>query len=306
MAVQGHRHWTEYTRPHSWPFWAVHLVAVVGIIYSGWSWTGLFLAVALYYARMFFVTAAYHRYFSHRSFKTSRLFQFILALGGSTTLQKGVLWWAAHHRHHHRASDQDDDVHSPRVGGVFWSHVGWILVEDHQSTRWNNIRDMAKYPELRWLNRNHLLPPIAMALILQLGFGWHALLWGFFVSSVLLWHGTFTINSLSHIVGRRRYETTDDSRNNWVLALVTMGEGWHNNHHYHQGSANQGFFWWEVDMSYMILKGLSFFGIVWDLRKPPQHILEGRPKRERREPGAESSPGAALAAPTEADLPRAA
>lgn len=280
MAVQGNRRWTEYTQPRSWPFWGVHAVAIVGVIYSGWSWSGLALAVALYYARMFFVTGAYHRYFSHRSFKTSRAFQFLLALGGSTTLQKGVLWWAANHRHHHRASDQENDIHSPRVGGFWWSHAGWILVEDHQNTLWSDIRDMAKYPELRWLNRNHLAPAIGLAVLLLLAGGWHALLWGFFVSTTLLWHGTFTINSLSHIVGRRRYETTDDSKNNWVLAIVTMGEGWHNNHHYHMSSTNQGFFWWEIDMTYMTLKLLSYFGIVWDLRKPPQHILEGRPKRE--------------------------
>jgi stearoyl-CoA desaturase (delta-9 desaturase) len=260
----------------------VHLVAIVGVIYSGWSWSGLALAVALYYARMFFVTGAYHRYFSHRTFKTSRAFQFILALGGTMTLQKGVLWWAANHRHHHRESDQEDDIHSPRVGGFWWSHVGWILVDDHQNTRWSDIRDMAKYPELRWLNKYYLVPIVAMAVILQLIGGWHALLWGFFVSSTLLWHGTFTINSLSHIFGKQRYVTTDDSRNNWLLAILTMGEGWHNNHHYHMSSTNQGFFWWEVDMTYMVLKALSFFGIVWDLRKPPQHVLEGRPKREIR------------------------
>src|SRR5690606_24597905 len=162
-------------------------------------------------------------------FKTSRFFQFILALGATTTVQKGVLWWAAHHRQHHRASDQESDVHSPRVGGFWWSHVGWILCKDHKATRWNDIRDMAKYPELRWLNRNYLVPVVAMAVLLAAVGGWHALLWGFFVSTTLLWHGTFTINSLSHIIGRRRYETEDDSKNNWFLAILTMGEGWHNN-----------------------------------------------------------------------------
>jgi stearoyl-CoA desaturase (delta-9 desaturase) len=295
MAVQGNRRWQEYAKPRSWPFWGVHLVAIAGVIYSGWSWSGFALALGLYYARMFFVTGAYHRYFSHRTFKTSRAFQFLLALGGSTTLQKGVLWWAANHRHHHRASDQEDDIHSPRIGGFWWSHMGWILVDDHQHTRWSDIRDMAKYPELRWLNKYYLVPVVGMALLLQLIGGWHALLWGFFVSSTLLWHGTFTINSFSHIFGKQRYETTDDSRNNWILAIVTMGEGWHNNHHYHMSSTNQGFFWWEVDMTYMVLKVLSFFGIVWDLRKPPQHVLEGRPRREAK-PALEP----------EADLPRAA
>lgn len=269
----------EFLTPRSWPFWGVHLVAIGGIIYSGFSWSGLALAVAFYYARMFFVTAGLHRYFSHRTYKTSRLFQFVLALGASTTVQKGPLWWAANHRHHHRSSDQEDDIHSPRHTGFWFSHLGWILVDDYQRTRWEDIRDMAKYPELRWLDRNDMIPVVAFATSFYLIGGWHALLWGFFVSTTLLWHGTFTINSLSHVLGRRRYETTDDSKNNWFLALLTMGEGWHNNHHYYMNSTNQGFFWWEVDMSYMILKGLSWLGIVWDLRKPPKHILENRPKR---------------------------
>ncbi len=279
MAVQGNRHWTEYVQARSIPFWGVHLVALVGVLYSGWSWSGLALALGLYFIRMFFVTAGCHRYFSHRTYKTSRAFQFILAVGFSTTMQKGVLWWAANHRHHHRFSDEAEDLHSPRLGGFWWSHMGWILSNDHQNTLWENIRDMAKYPELRWLNRHHHVPGVALAVALMAIGGWHAALWGFFVSTTLLWHGTFTINSFSHIFGKKRYETTDDSRNNWLLAIITMGEGWHNNHHYHQSSTNQGFFWWEVDMSYMILKGLSYVGIVWDLRKPPQHVLEGRPKR---------------------------
>ncbi len=279
MAVQARRSWTEYVQPQSWPFWGVHLVAVLGVVYSGWSWSGAALAVGLYYARMFFVTAGCHRYFSHRSFKTSRAFQFLLGVGFSTSMQKGVLWWAANHRHHHKYSDQPGDIHSPVVGGFWWSQVGWILTNDHKKTLWGDIRDMAKYPELRWLNRYHYLPGWALGAALLYFGGWTTLLWGFFVSTTLLWHGTFTINSLSHIIGRRRYETDDDSRNNWVLALITMGEGWHNNHHHHMNSANQGFFWWEIDMSYMMLKFLSFFGVVWDLRKPPKHILEGRPRR---------------------------
>ncbi|MBL4633701.1 MAG: fatty acid desaturase, partial [Kofleriaceae bacterium] len=254
MTARRKREWTEFAQFRTWPFIGVHLVAIGGVIYSGWSWSGFALAIGLYYARMFFVTAGYHRYFSHRSFKTSRVFQFILALGGCCTIQKGPLWWAANHRHHHRASDQEDDIHSPVVHGFWWSHLGWVLVEDYQHTAWDDIRDMAKFRELRWLNRYDLVPVIAMALLLQVFWGWHALLWGFFVSSTLLWHGTFTINSLSHVFGSRRYDTGDASRNNWFLAIVTMGEGWHNNHHHYMNSANQGFFWWEIDMSYILLR----------------------------------------------------
>lgn len=287
---QGTHPWTEYFTPRSWPFWIVHAVAIVGVATTGWSWTGLALAVGLYYLRMFFITAGNHRYFAHRSYKTSRFFQFILAIGGSITLQKGVLWWAANHRHHHRHSDQEEDTHSPKIGGFFWSHMGWFLSDDWQSTRWHDIQDMSKYPELRWLNRYWIVPTIAMASLLVAVGGWHAILWGFFVSTTLLWHGTFTINSFSHIFGKQRYTTTDDSRNNWFLAMLTMGEGWHNNHHYYMNSTNQGFFWWEVDMSYLILKALSTVGIVWDLRKPPKHILEGRPKRSKAAGAAEALP----------------
>jgi stearoyl-CoA desaturase (Delta-9 desaturase) len=267
-----------YLNAKSLPFWGIHLAAIYGVAVLGWSWSGLALAVALYYARMFFVTAGYHRYFSHRTFKTSRFVQFLFALFACTAAQKGPLWWAAHHRRHHRFSDQEGDVHSPRRG-FWWSHVGWITSRENDETDLAAVRDLARYPELHWLNRWNLVPPTILAVVLFLVGGWHALLWGFAVSTVLLWHGTFTINSLSHIIGRRRYETTDDSRNNWALALITMGEGWHNNHHHFMTSANQGFRWYEVDMSYYIIRLLEMCGVVRNVRRAPRHIVEGRPRR---------------------------
>lgn len=279
MVAAHARRWTEYIKPITIPFWLVHIIAIAGVAFWGFSLSGLALALGLYYARMFFVTAGYHRYFAHRTFKTSRVMQFLFALGAETTAQKGVLWWAANHRHHHRTSDTPEDLHSPLQGGFFWSHIGWIIVRDYEKTRFENIKDMARYPELRFLNRFHFLPPVLLAASLFFIGGWHALLWGFFVSTVLLWHGTFTINSLSHVFGKQRYETSDTSKNNWLLALVTMGEGWHNNHHYYMNSVNQGFFWYEIDLTYYVLRVLSWFGLVWDLRKPPRHILEGRPRR---------------------------
>ncbi len=260
-------------RPASWPFVAVQLVAVAGVVVMGWSWSGLLLAVALYYVRMFFITAGYHRYFSHRSYKTSRAFQLVLAVGGATCTQKGPVWWAARHRHHHRYSDLPGDIHSPVRDGFWWSHMGWFMGDDYTEADGVKAPDLAKYPELVWLDRFMHVPPIALAVGLFLAGGWHALLWGFFVSTTLLWHGTFTINSLSHVFGSRRYETTDTSKNNGLLALITMGEGWHNNHHHYQSSANQGFFWWEIDLSYWVLRGLSLFGLVWDLRTPPAAVL---------------------------------
>jgi stearoyl-CoA desaturase (delta-9 desaturase) len=265
----------EALRPQSLPFWGVHVVAIVGVALTGWSWAGFGLAVALYYLRMFGITAGYHRYFSHRTYKMGRVMQFLMALLGTLSVQKGVLWWAAHHRRHHKHSDEPEDVHSAKQRGIWWSHVGWILTYEHDETDWKRIPDFAKFPELVWLNRLHLVPPIAMALALQLAGGWPALLWGFFVSTTLLWHSTFSINSLAHLIGRRRYATTDDSRNNWLLAVLTMGEGWHNNHHYYQRSTNQGFYWWEIDLTYYILRAMQWLRLVSDIRVPPRHVLDG-------------------------------
>jgi fatty-acid desaturase len=203
--------------------------------------------------------------------------QLALAVGATLSVQKGVLWWAANHRLHHRDSDGPKDVHSPRQRGVWWAHLGWILAADHRQTEWRMIRDFERYPELRWLNRHYLVPPIALAATLFLIGGWWALLWGFLVSTTLLWHGTFLVNSLAHVLGSRRYETEDDSRNNLGIAMLTMGEGWHNNHHRFAAAARQGFFWWEVDATYYILWAMSRVGLIWDLRAPPQRLLdEGR------------------------------
>jgi len=279
-AVAGARTgWRRLGRPASAPFWAVHLAATGGVVWAGWSWTGLALAVALYCGRMFFVTAGYHRYFSHRAFKTSRPVQLALAVGATLSLQKGVLWWAANHRLHHRDSDGPGDVHSPRRRGFWWAHLGWILADDHRETQWRMIRDFARYPELRWLNRYHLVPPIGLAAMLLLIGGWWAFLWGFLVSTTLLWHGTFLVNSMAHLVGSRRYETTDNSRNNVGIAVLTMGEGWHNNHHRFATSARQGFFWWEVDATYYLLLVMKLIGLIWDLRAPPDVLLEDRAAR---------------------------
>jgi stearoyl-CoA desaturase (delta-9 desaturase) len=262
-------------RPQSLPFWGVHIVAIVGVALTGWSWTGLLLAIASYYVRMFGITAGFHRYFSHRTYRMGRGMQFFMALLGTLSVQKGVLWWAAHHRRHHKLSDQPGDVHSVRQDGFWYSHVGWILTNKNDETDYAKIRDFAKYPELMWLNKYWIVVQVAFAAILALVGGWWALLWGFFVSTMLLWHGTFTINSLSHVFGRTRYVTTDDSKNNWFLALLTMGEGWHNNHHYYQRATNQGFFWWEIDLTYYILRAMQWMRLVSDIHVPPRHVLDG-------------------------------
>jgi stearoyl-CoA desaturase (delta-9 desaturase) len=269
----------HYLHLQAWPFWIAHIGMVYGLYLVGFSWSGLALAIALYYVRMFFVTGVYHRYFSHRAYKSSRWFTAVLAFFGAMSVQKGALWWASHHRHHHKHSDAETDLHSPRQHGLLWSHVGWIVSRDHNETDYAAIKDFSKYPELVWINKYHFVPVALYVGVLYATLGLWGFVWGFLVSTVLLWHGTFTINSLSHVFGSRRYETTDDSKNNWFLALITMGEGWHNNHHHYQSTANQGFYWWEIDMSYYIIKMMSWVGLVWDLRTPPERVLEaGRRK----------------------------
>ncbi len=256
------------------PFYLVHVAAVAGVWLLGWSWKGLLLAVVLYYVRMFGVTAGYHRYFSHKSFRTSRAVQLVFAVLAMTSSQKGVLWWASHHRAHHKFSDLPGDVHSAKRDGFWWSHVGWIVSTKYDATDESRVKDLLAYPELRWLDRHFLVPVVALGLGLFLAGGWWAFVWGLLVSTVLLWHGTFTINSLAHVFGRRRYATTDSSKNNLVLALITMGEGWHNNHHYYQRSVNQGFFWWEIDLTYYVLRAMAAVGLVWDLHTPPPRVRD--------------------------------
>ncbi|MEW6130030.1 MAG: acyl-CoA desaturase [Acidobacteriota bacterium] len=254
------------------PFTLLH-VACIGVFFTGVSWWAVLLMVATYMLRMWGVTAGYHRYFAHRSYKTSRAFQFVLAWIGCSALQKGPLWWAAHHRRHHKYSDQEGDIHSPIQEGFWQSHIGWIISEKYKATDFDAIKDFAKYPELRWLDNYHWIPGITLAVICFLLLGWQGLFWGFFVSTIVLYHCTFSINSLAHVWGTRRYKTTDASRNNFLLALITGGEGWHNNHHHYMASVKQGFFWWEIDFSYYVLKVLSWVKVVKDLRLPPAHLL---------------------------------
>jgi stearoyl-CoA desaturase (delta-9 desaturase) len=260
--------------PATLPFLLVHLAAFAAI-WTGISGTAVLVAIALYIIRMFGVTAGYHRYFSHRSFKTSRVGQFLLAFLAQTSAQRGVLWWAATHRHHHRYSDTVEDVHSPRHHGFWYSHLGWIFTKRHAKVDYAQIPDLARYPELRFLDRHQYFPAAVLGVLVWLWLGWTGLVVGFLWSTVALYHGTFAINSLAHQSGSQRYITGDDSRNNWWLALITMGEGWHNNHHAYQSSARQGFRWWEVDFTYYLLKALAWTGVVRELRAPPAEVVRG-------------------------------
>jgi stearoyl-CoA desaturase (delta-9 desaturase) len=260
-------------------------VMCLGVIWVGWSPVAILTAVFLYLLRMFAITGFYHRYFSHRSFKTSRGWQFVFAVLGNSSVQRGPIWWAAHHRHHHRHADRKEDIHSPLQHGFWWSHIGWLTSRANFSTQWRYVPDWKKFPELRFLNRFDVLVPILLAAALY-GFGallaaaapslqtngLQMLIWGFFISTTVLLHATFTINSLDHMFGTRRYETNDTSRNNWLLALITLGEGWHNNHHHYAVSARQGFFWWEIDITYYLLKLMARVGIISDLRPVPEAV----------------------------------
>jgi stearoyl-CoA desaturase (delta-9 desaturase) len=258
--------------PETLPFILAHLVCLAAI-WTGVTWKAAILAVVLYVARMFGVTAGYHRYFSHRTYRTSRVGQFLLAVLAQSSAQRGILWWAAKHRHHHRYSDTEIDVHSPRQHGFWYAHLGWIFRKHHDETDHEAVGDLAKYPELVWLNRHKYLPATVLAVACFLYAGWPGLVVGFFWSTVALYHGTFFINSLAHVHGTVRYVTGDDSRNNWWLAIITLGEGWHNNHHAYQRSTRQGFRWYEFDPTFYALTVLSWVRVVWDLGAPPADVV---------------------------------
>ena len=263
------------------PFIVIHL-SIFAVFWVGWSPIAIGFTIFFYALRMFAITAFYHRYFSHKSFKTSRIAQFVFAIIGATATQRGPLWWASNHRHHHVHSDKPTDIHSPKQTGFLWSHMGWFLSKKNFKTNFERIQDLAKFPELTWLDRYDVVVPFLFALIIfLLGYflnlffpnlgtsGWQMFVWGYIISTVLVFHGTFVINSLAHVIGRRRFKTRDESKNSFILALITFGEGWHNNHHKFPGSARQGLHWWEIDFSYYGLLALEKLGIIWDVDKGP-------------------------------------
>ncbi len=268
------------------PYFAIHL-GCLGVVWVGWSPAAVVVAIALYVLRMLAITGFYHRYLSHRAFKTSRTVQFVFAVLGASAAQRGPLWWASHHRHHHLNADTPGDAHSPRQHGWLWSHSGWFLSRRNFEARPDLVADLRRFPELVFLDRFDVLVPLLLvaalfgggALLSSAYPGWgtsgaQLVVWGFFVSTVVLYHATYSINSLGHLIGRRRYATADHSRNNFALALLTLGEGWHNNHHHFPGSARQGFYWWEVDVTYYLLRLLAACGLIWDLKQVPRKMRE--------------------------------
>ncbi len=285
----------QQTRLSCWfPYLFLH-VGCLGVIWVGWSWIAVAVAVALYFVRMFAVTAFYHRYFSHRTFKTSRFTQFVFAVWANSAAQRGPIWWACQHRHHHQHSDDECDAHSPDQHGFYWSHIGWLTAPDNLVIHARRVPDLLRFPELRFLDRFSVLVPLILATVLyglgaalahftpSLGTnGWQMVVWGFFISTVVLFHGTCTINSLAHLLGSRRFRTTDSSRNSLLLAMLTLGEGWHNNHHRYPGTVKQGFYWWEIDPTYVGLRFFEWIGLIWELNPVPEKILaEGQAQVHR-------------------------
>lgn len=273
------------------PFMIIHL-GCLGVLWVGWSPVALAVCLALYLGRMFFITGFYHRYFSHRAYKTSRPLQFLFAVCGNSAVQRGPLWWAAHHRRHHVNSDEQADVHSPVQHGFMRSHVGWFLDRQSFATRLEHVPDLARFGELRWLDRFDATVPLLLAALLYALGAWlersapalgtsgaQMLVWGFFVSTTVLYHATFSVNSLAHVFGTRPFETRDNSRNNPLIALFTLGEGWHNNHHRYPGSPRQGLRWWELDPTWWGLRALAALGLIWDLKAVPQPPARRQPRR---------------------------
>lgn len=254
-------------------FFLIH-IACLAAFWTGVDAQALILCAASFGLRMFGITGGYHRYFSHKTYRVNRVVQFLMAWLGCSSAQKGPLWWAAHHRAHHLNADERTDIHSPVREGFWWSHAGWVLDTKYDETNEKLIPDLMKYPELVWMNKYFLVPPFLWGLLCIAIAGWKGAVWGFLISTVLLWHATFLINSAAHLFGRRRFETTDASRNSFILALLTLGEGWHNNHHYYPSATNQGFYWWELDVTYYGLKLMQFFGLAKDIRTPPARVLE--------------------------------
>ena len=257
-------------RPSTIAIIVIHLLPLVSIYTGGVGLKEVLFMVGFYVFGALAIVIGYHRYFSHRAFQANRFVQFILAFLSQATAQGGVLWWASTHRQHHKFADLKEDVHSPRQKGFWYAHIGWFFSNKHGHTKFHLIKDFAKFPELVWLNKYPALPVAVVGLIYLLLLGPPGLFFSFFLGIVVLWHGTFTVNSLAHIWGHRRYATPDDSRNNWFLALLTMGEGWHNNHHHYRHSARQGFFWYEFDLGYYTIKLLSLLGIVKNIKQVPR------------------------------------
>ncbi|MBV9929077.1 MAG: fatty acid desaturase [Acidobacteria bacterium] len=252
-------------------FSLIHLLPL-GAFFSCVTRASVAACLVLYLVRIFFITAGYHCYFSHRAFRAGRIVQLVLALGAQSSGQGSALKWAATHRHHHAHSDSPADLHSPEQRGFWYSHMGWLFNQHYERVISSRPKDLTKFPELRWLDRYYYLPLIVLAALTFALLGWPGLFLSFGLSTVLTFHATFCVNSLCHMFGTRRYDVPDDSRNNWFVAIIMLGGGWHNNHHRHPRSARQGIFWWEIDVTYYVLRALACFHVVRNICEPAARL----------------------------------
>ncbi len=256
------------------PLLAVHfaLLAIPFVEFTWWSVLAIFVVTRICGVG---VTVGLHRYFSHRAFKTTRWFQFVLGFMGCTALQKGPLWWPIHHRLHHRHSDRKDDPHSPVVDGFWYGHIGWLFSRDLMNPDQAVVKDLMKYPELVWLDRFWMLPGLMLAAACYAVLGMNGLIYGYCLSVVFVFQVTFAVNSIGHLWGPQRFATGEGSRNNPVLGILAMGDGWHNNHHRAPSSARHGFAWYELDLAYQCIRLLAFLGLAWDVKQPPASVMAG-------------------------------
>ena len=266
-------------------FWTVQASALLAF-FVPLSWPLAALWAASHFARAIGLTLAFHRYFAHRAFQMNRTARFFWTLIGTAAMQKGPLWWAGHHVNHHRFADREGDPHSPSVSGFYYAHIGWFLNDArHDRIESGNavVRDFGRVPEIAWLDRYYFAPPLALAAIMYLAGGIEWLVWGFCVPTVTLAHATFAINTVNHLFGSRRFDTMDDSRNNAVTAVFAVGEGWHNNHHRYQRAARNGFFWWEFDPTWYVIRAMAAVGLAWDVQGVPARVYaEARARRAGR------------------------
>ena len=273
-------------------FWTVQVSALLVFVVP-FSWPLVALWAASHFLRAIGLTLAFHRYFAHRAFQMNRVVRFVWTLVGTAAMQKGPLWWAGHHVNHHRFADRDGDPHSPAVSGFYYAHIGWFLNDArHDRLAPSNpvVRDFSSVPEIAWLERYHVVPPLALAVAMYLAGGWPWLVWGFCLPTMTLAHATFAINTINHMFGSRRFETRDASRNNVFTAVFAAGEGWHNNHHRYQRAARNGFYWWEFDLTWYVMRTMAAVGLVWDMQAVPARIYEeARAAKAHRSTGRVSS-----------------
>jgi stearoyl-CoA desaturase (delta-9 desaturase) len=263
---------SRYSRPAVAAYVLLHL-GCLGAFFVPFDRDALWIFCGAYFIRGFGVSVVYHRYFAHRTFDLSRGMQFLFGLYGTTTVLGGPLWWAATHRDHHRHADTPRDIHSPRYQGFVYSHCGWFLAHANRDVDLSMVRDLARFPEIVFLERwGAAFKLLYIALAYGL-FGVVGLIWGFFVPTVVAIQMVHWIQSVSHSIGGyRRYPTRDDSRNHWLFGVLSFGEGYHHNHHTFPGSARMGLRWWEIDLGYYVLLGLAAVGVVHDLRVPVRSV----------------------------------